>query len=140
MRIKNREFRLERLNSLLTRDIPASVLRINAYVLIMLLFLDALACSFLFYSFAARKSFSLLRSSRLHRRRLRVVQTALNVLWPVAYVLVRIEDQINRTRHVMLALALAHVVHRAIVLVRVIRYMIVLLVTRHFVRYKKSIE
>jgi len=34
----------------------------------------------------------------------------------------------------MLALALAHVIHCAVVLVRVIGYVIVLLVARHFIR------
>lgn len=65
-----------------------------------------------------------------------MLQTALDILWPVADVLVRIKDQVHRTGHVMLALALAHIVHCAIILVRVIRYMIVFFVARHFVRCK----
>lgn len=86
---------------------------------------------------AARKFYFTLLASLLHGRRLRVLQTTLDILRPVADILVGVEDQIHRTRHVMLALALAHVIHRAVVLVRVVRYMIVLLVAHHFVCYEK---
>lgn len=61
--------------------------------------------------------------------RLRMLQTTLDVLRPIANVLIGIEDQIDRAGHVMLALALAHIVHRAIILIRMIRYVIVFLVT-----------
>lgn len=134
---------MDGLNSLLTRDsdIPASVLRINGCVLIILLFLDALACRSYFTVLHAAREYSFLsHSSLLHRRRLRVLQTTLDILWPVAYVFVGVEDQINRAGHVMLALTFAHIVHRTVVLVSVIRYMIVLLVTHNFVRYKKNIK
>lgn len=63
-----------------------------------------------------------------------MLQTALDILRPVADVLVGIEDQIHGTGHVMFALALAHIIHRAVVLVRMVRYVIVLLVAHHFVR------
>lgn len=72
----------------------------------------------------------------LYRGCLRVMETALDVLRPVANVLVRIEHEINRTGHVMFAFSLAHVVHRAIVLVGMVRYVIVLLVASHLVGYK----
>lgn len=58
-----------------------------------------------------------------------MMQTTFDILRPIAYVLIGIKDKIHRTRHVMLALALAHIVHRAIILIRMIRYMIVFLVT-----------
>lgn len=86
---------------------------------------------FLIYSFAENHC-----SSLLHGRGLRVLQTALDILRPVADILVRIKDQIHRTGHVMFALALAHIVHRAIILVGVIRYMIVFFVALHLVRCK----
>lgn len=93
-------------------------------------------CFFLFYNFAYRRKLLRHSSSLLHGRRLRMMQTALDILRPVADVLVRIKDQVHRAGHVMLALTLAHIVHRAIILVRMIRYMIVFLVAQHFVRCK----
>lgn len=94
--------------------------------------------SFLIAFFILQFREKLLRycSSLLYGRRLRVLQATLDILRPIADILVRIKDQVHRTGHVMLALALAHIVHRAIILVRVIRYMIVFFVARHFVRYK----
>lgn len=67
-------------------------------------------------------------------RRLRVLQTALHVLRPVADVLVRVEHQVHRAGHVVLALTLAHVVHRAVALVRVVGDVVVLLLASHLVR------
>lgn len=67
------------------------------------------------------------------RRRLRVLQATLDVLGPIADIFVGVEYEVHRTGHVVLALALAHVVHRAVIFVRVVRYVIVLLVARHLV-------
>lgn len=69
-----------------------------------------------------------------------MLQTALDILRPVAYIFVGVEDQINGAGHVMLALAFAHVVHRAVILVGVIRYVIVLLIARYFVRCKEGMR
>lgn len=62
-----------------------------------------------------------------------MVKTALNVFRPVADIFIGIEDKIDGTGHVMLALALAHVVHGAVVLIFVIRYVIVLLVAGNLI-------
>lgn len=43
-----------------------------------------------------------------------------DIFWPIAHVLVRIEDQIHWTRHVMLPLSFTHEVHFAVVLVHVV--------------------
>lgn len=52
--------------------------------------------------------------------RLGVVRAAFHVLGPVAHVLVGVENQLRRAGHVVLALALAHVVHGAVQLVSVV--------------------
>lgn len=62
-----------------------------------------------------------------------MLQTTLDILRPIANVFIGIEDQIYRAGHVMFALALAHIVHRAIILIRMIRYMIVFLVTNRLI-------
>lgn len=79
--------------------------------------------------FILQVSFTFYYVSLLNGWRLRMLQTTLDILRPIANVLIGIEDQIHRARHVMLALALTHIVHRAIILIRMIRYMIVFLVT-----------
>lgn len=131
----------------ITRDIIIYihfVLRINENIFIIILLFSyvetsSLLASLLSYSFACRRRFhSVTFLSLLYGRRLRVLQTALDVLRPVANVLVGVEDKIHGTGHVMLAFSLAHVVHRAIVLIRVIRYVIVLLVAQHLIRCEKK--
>lgn len=86
------------------------------------------------YFFILQVSFIfLLRFSLLNGWRLRVLQTTLDILRPITNIFIGIEDQIHRAGHVMFALALTHIVHRAIILIRMIRYMIVFLVTKHFI-------
>ena len=70
-------------------------------------------------------------------RRHRVLETALDVFRPVADVLVGIEDEVHRAGHVVLALAFAHVVHRAVVPVLVVRDVVVLLLASHLVSWRK---
>lgn len=60
-----------------------------------------------------------------------VLRAALYVLRPVAHVLVGVEHEVGRTGHVVLTLALAHVVHRAVRLVRVVGDVTVLLLASH---------
>lgn len=67
------------------------------------------------------------------RWRLGVLQTSLDILGPVAYVLVRVEHQIRRAGHVVLPLTLAHVVVRAVTFVRMVAYVAVLFFARHLV-------
>lgn len=62
-----------------------------------------------------------------------MVLTSLNVLGPVANVLVEVKYKVGRTGHVVLALPLAHVIVRAVVLVRMVADVAVLLCARHFV-------
>lgn len=57
-----------------------------------------------------------------------MLHAALHVLRPVAHVLVRIEDQIGGTGHVVLAFTLAHVVHLAVRFVGMVADVAVLLV------------
>lgn len=59
--------------------------------------------------------------------------TSFHVLRPIAYVLVGIEDKVRRTRHVMLAFTLAHVVVGAVQFVRMIADMAILLVASDLV-------
>ena len=62
-----------------------------------------------------------------------MVLAALDVLRPVAHVLVGVKYKIGRAGHVVLALSLAHVVVGAVVLVRVVADVAVLLRARHLV-------
>lgn len=62
--------------------------------------------------------------------------TSLNVLGPVADVLIGIKYKIGGTRHVMFSLSFAHVIMRAVVLVRVVANVAILLSTRDFVGCK----
>lgn len=62
-----------------------------------------------------------------------VMLASLNVLGPIADVLVEVKYKIGGTRHVVLALSFAHVIVRAIQLVRVVADVTVLLSARHFV-------
>lgn len=64
---------------------------------------------------------------------LRVMLAALDILRPIANILRRIEDQICRARHVMLALPLAHVIVRTVRLVRMVADVAVLFLARHLV-------
>lgn len=60
-----------------------------------------------------------------------MLSATLHVLGPVTHVLVGVEDEVGGARHVVLTLALAHVVHGAVRLVRVVRDVAVLLLARH---------
>lgn len=63
--------------------------------------------------------------------------TALDILRPIAHVLVGVEHEHSGTWHVMLSFAFAHVVMCAVELVAMITDMTVLLGARHLVRYGK---
>lgn len=65
---------------------------------------------------------------------------AFHVLGPVANALLQVEDKVLRARHVMFALALAHVVHGAVLLVLVVADEAVLLLAHHFVFVCKGRE
>lgn len=80
-----------------------------------------------------------MKTSSSDGRRLRVLKATLYVLGPVADVFVRVEDEVYGTGHVMLALSFAHVVHRAVVLVWVVRYVVVFLIACDLVRCKINI-
>lgn len=62
-----------------------------------------------------------------------MVLASLNVLGPIADVLVGVKYKIGGAGHVVLALSFAHVVVRAVDLVRVVADVTVLLGARHFV-------
>lgn len=62
-----------------------------------------------------------------------MVLTTFYVLWPIADVLIVVEDQVLRAGHVVLPLAFAHVVHGAVSFVRVVGYVAVFLFAYHFV-------
>jgi hypothetical protein len=68
--------------------------------------------------------------------RLGVVHAMFHVLGPVAHVLVGVEHELRRARHVVLALALAHVVHGAVQLVPMVRDVTFLLLAHHGVSWK----
>lgn len=55
------------------------------------------------------------------------------ILGPIANILVVVEHQILRTRHVMFPLSLAHVVHSAVGLVGVVRNVAIFLFASDFV-------
>lgn len=59
--------------------------------------------------------------------------TPFYVFWPITDVLVGVEHQICRTRHMMFSLSFAHVVHFAVVLVRMVTNMTVLFVARNYI-------
>lgn len=65
-----------------------------------------------------------------------MVLAALDVLWPITDVLVRVEDEVRGARHVVLSLSLAHVVHGAVGLVGVVGDVAVFFFAGHFVRWK----
>lgn len=62
-----------------------------------------------------------------------MVGAAFDVLWPVANVLVRVEDKVGRTRHVVFPLSFTHVVHGAVSLIRMVGNVAVFFFTSHFV-------
>lgn len=62
--------------------------------------------------------------------------TSLNVLGPVADVLIGIKYKIGGTGHVMFSFSFAHVIMRAVVLVRVVANVAILLSTCDFVGCK----
>lgn len=66
-----------------------------------------------------------------------MLSATLHVLGPVTHVLVGVEDEVGGARHVVLTLALAHVVHGAVRLVRVVRDVAVLLLACHRGRYRQ---
>jgi hypothetical protein len=63
---------------------------------------------------------------------------ALDVLLPVTDVLIRVENEVSGTGHVVLPLSLTHVVLAAVGLVRVVRNVTLLLSTRHLVGCKEK--
>lgn len=65
-----------------------------------------------------------------------MVGAALDVFGPVAHILVGVEDQVLRTGHVMFPLAFAHVVHRAVRLVGMVRNVSVFFFADDLVRCK----
>lgn len=67
-----------------------------------------------------------------------VLHATLDVFRPIANVLFRVEHQVRRARHVMFSLALAHVVHGAVRLVRMIGYVTVLFLACHRSRWKRN--
>lgn len=67
-----------------------------------------------------------------------MLHAPLDLLWPIAYVLVRVKYQIRRTGHVVFSFSLAHVISCAIRLVRVVTYVAILLLTHDFICWKIS--
>lgn len=67
-----------------------------------------------------------------------MVLATFNVLGPIADILVGVKYKIGRARHVMFALSLAHVVVRAVYLIRVVTDVAVLLCTGHLVGCKTN--
>lgn len=61
--------------------------------------------------------------------------TALNILGPIADILLRIEDQVGRTWHVMLAFSLAHVIMGTVGPILVVANVSILFRTGHIVGY-----
>ena len=62
-----------------------------------------------------------------------------HVFWPVAHVVILVEDQARRTRLVMLGAALTHIVHAAVLLVPVESHMgITVLTVRYIPSYVGS--
>lgn len=60
-----------------------------------------------------------------------MVQTGFDVLGPITDVLLRVEHEVGGTRHVVLALSLAHVVMGAVSLVGVVGNVTVFFLTRY---------
>lgn len=71
--------------------------------------------------------------------RLSVMSATFYILWPITNVLVRVENEIWRTRHVMLPFSFTHVVHGAIRFVFVVGNMSIFFFTCHLIRWKNFV-
>lgn len=63
-----------------------------------------------------------------------MLYASVNVFRPIANIFIGIKYQIYRAGHVMLPFALTHIVHSAVVLVRMIRYVVVFFITAYLIR------
>lgn len=65
---------------------------------------------------------------------------ALDILWPITNVFVRVEHEVRGARHVVLPLSLAHVVHGAVSLVGVVRDVAIFFFASDFVGWKDKVN